>query len=247
MKAPMETMADSKRPNVLKVIHALEKEGESPPERLDEQALDPQLALLRAWQAERLSRTYADYLADERFRPACVFFLSDIYAPRDFSQRDRDFDHLHELLSRFLPEKMLRLLSQAISLNQMTYDLDHRMLYILVSELGMTDSLSPEVYLEAYQRCNNPAERLEQIEMMVAIVREVGIGARLPLVGSVLRLARRPALRWGWVDLYDFLERGYQAFQPIRDINPFVRVIEQREKRILEQIFSSKADPFQVV
>lgn len=240
-------MADSKRPNVLKVISALEKEGESPPERREERELDPRLGLLRAWQAERLSRTYADYLADERFRPACEFFLSDIYAPRDFSQRDQDFDRLHELLSRFLPEKALRLLSEAIALNQMTYDLDQRILHVLVDELGMQDSLAAEQYVQAYRRCNNQAARQEQIKMMIAIVREVGIGARLPLVRHALRLARRPALRWGWVDLYDFLERGYQAFQPIKDINPFVQSIEQREKRILEQIFSGTADPFQVV
>jgi hypothetical protein len=239
-------MADSKRPNVLKVISALEKEGESPPDRREERDLDPRLALLRAWQAERLSRTYADYLADQRFRPACEFFLSDIYAPRDFSQRDQDFDRLHALLCRFLPEKALRLLSEAIVLNQMTYDLDQRMLHVLVSELGMEASLTAELYVQAYRRCNNQAERLEQIEMMVAIVREVGLGARLPLVGFVRKLAGRPALRWGWGDLYEFLDRGYQAFQPIKDISPFVQAIAQREKRILEQIFSGAADPFQV-
>ena len=242
----MDPMAKSKRPNLLKMIHTLEEDGEAPPDRQDELPLDPQLALLRAWQAERLSRTYADFLADVRYRSACSFFLSDIYAPRDFSQRDRDFDHLYEVLSRVIPAKMLRLLRQAIALNQMTYDLDNRLLHILVSELGMDELLTPELYAEGYRRCNNYSERLEQIAALTAIVGEVGAGVHLPLVGSVLRLARRPALRMGWFELFDFLERGYQAFQPIKDVSPFVQAIEQREARILEHIYSRGADPFEI-
>ncbi len=101
---------------------------------------------------------------------------------RDFSQRDKDFEHLYELLSRFLPHAMLRLLHEAISLNQMTNDLDRRLLQVLEDHLGVEVLLSEESYAQAYRQCDNYAERLEQIERLVAIVREIGAGAQLRVV-----------------------------------------------------------------
>jgi hypothetical protein len=88
-----------------------------------EHKLEPSLARLRISQCERLERTYPDLLADPAFAPACHFFLTDIYGPRDFSQRDHDFERLHALLSRFLPDHMLRLLKHAIDLNALTAEL----------------------------------------------------------------------------------------------------------------------------
>jgi hypothetical protein len=44
-------------------------------EELAAEPLEPALALLKAWQSQRLARTYADLLATDRYRLACRFFL----------------------------------------------------------------------------------------------------------------------------------------------------------------------------
>jgi hypothetical protein len=234
---------DGKR-KFLRVIFDLDRESGAPPERTEAQPLDSALAWLRSWQVDRLARTYADFLADERYHSACSFFLSDIYGARDFSQRDRDFEHLYDLLSRFLPDVMLRLLQEAILLNRMTNDLDRKLLHVLEDQFGMENALTPESYAAAYRQCNNYVERLEQIERLVAIVREIGAGARLRLVGPTLRMLRVPAHRLGWFDLYDFLGRGYQAFLPMKEVEPFAQAIDQRERRILDRIYAGDPEPF---
>ena len=61
-----------------------------------------------------------------------------------------------------------------------------------------------------------------------------------------LKLAGGTARKAGWVELYDFLERGYNAFKRIKDVKAFVSTIEQRERRILAQIFAGEPDPFAV-
>src|SRR4051794_40704114 len=81
-------------------------------------ALNPQLTLLRTWQSQRLAQSYADLLADPHASPACRFFLSDIYAPRDFSQRDHDIERIYAYLVRVLPSQALQLLSTVIELNR---------------------------------------------------------------------------------------------------------------------------------
>lgn len=234
------------RRRFLQVILDLNRESGAPLERTEAQPLSSALALLRSWQVDRLARTYADFLADECYHSACGFFLSDIYGARDFSQRDRDFEHLYDLLSRFLPDVMLRLLREAILLNRMTNDLDRKLLHVLEGKFGMDNALTPESYAAAYRQCNNYAERLEQIERVVAIVREIGAGAQLRLVGPTLRLLRVPAYRLGWFDLYDFLERGYQAFLPMKEVEPFAQAIDQRERRILDRIYAGEPEPFNI-
>jgi hypothetical protein len=230
---------------VLVLLFELQHHSEAQQRKVADAGLDAQLALLRKWQSERLRRTYADLLAQEKYRPACEFFLSDIYAARDFSQRDHDAERLYEIFSRHLPVSALYLLAGAIRMNQLTNRLDHDLLQVLVNELGVAETITLQDYVEGYRRCNNFAERTEQIDLVVQNLREVGKVARNPLMGVAVRLARGPAQRAGWIEVYDFLERGYAALRNMRDLGNFVATIEQREKRILERIYAGHPHPFE--
>jgi hypothetical protein len=209
-----------------------------------EEGLDARLALLRGWQCERLAKTHADLLADARYGPAFRFFLSDLYAPRDFSKRDQDVERLYALLSRALPAQTLQLLAEVVELNRLTQRLDRVLSDVLAERLGVTDVITTQAYAEGYRLCDNYDERLRQIALIKTVLLQVGDGARLRLVGATMRLARIPAQRAGWGDLYDLLARGYAVFRPLRDVRTFVERIEQRELRLLERIYAADADPF---
>jgi hypothetical protein len=231
-------------PNYLKILHDLQHHREAQRQTVEECQVEPDLALLRAWQTQRLAHTYADLLADPKYAPACQFFLSDIYGPRDFSQRDSDAVRLHDLLSRFLPEMMLRLLGRAIQINELTSHLDAELARALVETLGVTDAITPELYAAGYRVCNNYDDRVRQIELLAGILTEVCEGAKFPLVGVTLKLVRGPALNAGWFEVYDFLERGYAAARHMKDVKYFVGTIHDRETLILERIFNGHGDPF---
>ena len=235
-------MSDTNK--LINLLVNLQDSDEVRRQSVETQVLAPQLGLLRAWQAQRLERTYTDLLADKQYAAACRFFLSDIYAARDFSQRDHDAERLHDLLSRYLPAYMLSLLADTIQLNQMTKQLDQALLHALVDELGVTDTISAGQYAQGYRICNNYAERLLQIERIVAILDEACLGARHALTGISLKLVRVPAQRAGWGELYDFLLRGYTASQPMRKVQYFTGAIRQRETQILDRIFANHPDPF---
>jgi hypothetical protein len=236
----------SNPPDTARLLHDLQHRDELRHQPVPESRLDPHLARLRTWQSERLARTYADLLADRHYRPACIFFLSDIYAPCDFSQRDHDFERIHAFLSRIVPPPMLQVLTDAIKLNALTNELDNRLLRVLVDDLGVTNTISPHLYAEGYRRCDNYAERVHQIDVITRLAAQVGEGAHFFGVGVALKIIRGPAHRAGWIEVCDFLERGYDAFRQMRDVKRFVSIIEQRETRILDQIFSGSPDPFAV-
>ena len=109
-----------------RILWELQNSEAAKHERIERDELEPQMKVLRTFQAERLARTYADLLATKRYGPACQFFLTDIYAPKDFSQRDHDAERIYHLMRKFLPERMLYLLAKVLELNNLTKTLDSR-------------------------------------------------------------------------------------------------------------------------
>ncbi len=210
------------------------------------EGLSPQMALLREWQSARLSRTHADLLASDEFGAASRFFLTDIYAPRDFTQRDHDIERMHRFMLKILPAKMLRPLTRAIELNTLTQNLDARLLDALVNELGMSDEITEAMYAEAYRICDNYDDRVRQIEMVSEIGRELSRIAHMPFIGPTVRLMHKPAYQAGWNELQDFLEHGLSAFKRMRHTEQFLDTIASRERLILDRIYARHPHPFDI-
>lgn len=238
--------SDSTPPTAKQLLHDLQHNEALQHQPITETGLDPHLALLRTWQSERLANTYADLLADKQYRPACEFFLSDIYAPRDFSQRDHDTQRIHDFLSRVFPAHTVQLLTDVVELNTLSTELDQLLVNVLVDQLKVTDRITVELYAEGYRLCDNLTAREHQIDLVTRVVTQVGEGARKRIIGVAMKLVRVPVYQAGWVDLYDFLRNGYDAFRQMRDVTTFVKIVEQRERRILSQIFSGHLNPLTI-
>ncbi|GAB4581067.1 MAG: hypothetical protein Fur0022_38140 [Anaerolineales bacterium] len=237
-------MSSSKSTGTAQIFRELITNPAARRKRVSGQELSPAIKLLRTFQSERLARTHADLLASPRYGPACRFFLTDIYAPRDFSQRDHDAETLYKLMNRFLPEDLLYPLALVLKLNHMTHDLDERLAEALVTRLGVTDTITPEQYAEAYRICDNYQEREKQIDMLLEIGARVDKLVKSPLTAPTLTMAKLPAKTAGWDELHNFLERGYQAFKHMNGSDYFLKTITTREKEILHRIFSAHPDPF---
>jgi hypothetical protein len=207
-------------------------------------AIDDSMLILRTWQSGRLAQTYADLLDSHRYSSACRFFLDEIYAPRDFSQRDQDIEYLYAIMSSFLPEFLIKVVRKAIELNDLTNELDLFLSHTLVESLGVTDQITPELYAEAYRLCDNFEARLHQIDLIGEVGRMVDRGTRIPLVGVTLHLAKHPARHAGWGELHKFLETGYTAFKHMGRAEKFLNTIQERERIILINIYDNRPDPF---
>jgi hypothetical protein len=213
-------------------------------EEIERSGLDPKMALLRVWQAERLARTYEDLLQQPRYRPACLFFLKDIYAARDFSQRDHDLETMYDFMRRFVPDAVSRPAALTIKLHRMTEQLDSQLLDVLVSQLGVVDSITVEQYAEAYRRCNNYRPRVEQIEAIVDICNHIDDIVRNPVTGPALKIARRPLRAAGYGEVVTFLERGYDSFKRMHGSHHFRKTLHERELDALDRMYAHDPDPF---
>jgi hypothetical protein len=235
-----------KPPSIFSILRPLSDIERLQHERQEDKPLDPHMALLKTWQSQRLARTYADLLASSRYRLACLFFLEDIYAPRDFSQRDHDVTEMYAFMQRFVPETLLRPLTKTIKLYDLTNHLDALLLDVLVHQVGITDQITEAQYAEAYRLCDNFTDRVRQIETIYQIGQQLDDIIRLPLTGTALRVAAVPSRRAGWTELVDFMERGFRAFSRMGGAKVFLDTIRKRERRILDQIYAHEPEPFKL-
>jgi hypothetical protein len=208
--------------------------------------ISPGLARLREWQSARIARTYHDFAVQPMFKPALDFFLTDLYGPHDFTQRDYDAERAYRFLSKVVPAEMLTMVTETRALIYLTYALDERLLGVLETEGEADAALTTARYADAYRRCDNIGERELQIDLTVRVLRAAADTARFPLARPALRMVRGPAHKAGWHELYGFLERGHSAFSKVKKPELLLTAIQARETKIMRHILSGAADPFEI-
>lgn len=199
------------------------------------------LRALQCFQVERLRRTYADFASQPRYCAALEFFVTDLYGPHDRSGRDRNLRKVLDQWARLLPERALQALGRALDLELLTHSLDVAMVDALQGEPS-----DVETYADAYRRAGRYEDRRRQIDLILGAGRDLAALIRIPALGTALRLARVPARMLGVMDLQQFLERGYEAFQQMGSADTLLQTIEQRETAIMRQLIESVPDPFRL-
>jgi hypothetical protein len=214
----------------------------APGRHVQMEAPDEDLLWLEEWQAERLAMTYSDLHAEDRYRPAVEFFLSDIYGAKDFSRRDDDIRRVYPVMARVLSEEAIGSITLAIDLHAMSQELDTEMVRVLREELGVERDLTAAAYGEAYRRVGRVADRRRQIELIVELGSVLDEVVPNPMLYSAVRLAHGPAHLMGFGELQDFVERGFVAFRHMRGADHFLDSVFQREMTIHRAIMDG-ADP----
>jgi hypothetical protein len=207
-------------------------------------AVEERRLALRAFQAQRLERTYPDLLASPRYGPAAAFFLSDLYGAKDVTARDEGVARILPMLVRVMPAAALDTIARAVELDALSERLD----LALVDELRRRDpavrAIGDAAYAAAYRAAGTRADR----ERQIALTGEIGAAldrlARKPLLGGALRMMEVPARQAALGALHDFLARGLQAFRHMRGAEEFLRIVDRRERLINERIFAGSGEPF---
>ena len=195
---------------------------------------------LRAWQAGRLSQTHADLLNSPRCGNAARFFLTDLYGPKDFSERDNEVERILPLLCTLLPPSGLEAIALAIEVDALTERLDAALINALKDQ-----TLDARTYAFAYRTSSLRAERERQLDLIGRTGRTLRRVAGTPFIGALLRMMRGPAHAAGLGELQAFLERGLAAFRAMGpEAEQFLATIKHRESALIERIYRGDTDPF---
>jgi hypothetical protein len=192
------------------------------------------LAAVKRYQAERLSATYADLASQPRYARATAFFLEDLYGEKDFSARDEEMLRIVPVMARVLPPSAVQTASLAIELEALTEALDQR-LAARVGEAPVTAA----TYAQAYRESSTVHERTRQIDLIEAVGQRLDALVRKPLVGTTLKVMRRPAQVAGLGSLQDFLERGFTAFRGMGSAREFLAALRARETALMRELLGA--------
>ena len=208
---------------------------------------DPRMAedrlRLRTWQADRLARTYRDLLDSKRYHDAARFFLTDLYGPKDFSERDHELERILPTLAATLHAAGIHTIALAIEVDALSEELDAAMVHELRRARAMA-KIDEKTYADAYRRCGHRAQRELQLRLIGEVGEALAALTRKPLVHAALRVMRMPAKLAGLAELHTFLEHGYNAFHRMGDPAEFLDTITTRESVILRQLYAGAARPF---
>ncbi|MGH6612347.1 MAG: FFLEELY motif protein [Burkholderiaceae bacterium] len=196
---------------------------------------------LKQWQIKRLRKTYADMLADDRYRAAAEFFLEELYGAKDVDRRDSEAQKVAPKLASLLPRRAVDALLLAIQLEEMSEQFDIEMSRDI--DLPITE----EKYAKAYRATGTKAERVRQIELADRIGKALEKLAKVPMLSGMLHMMKAPAAMWGLSHLHHFLESGFDAFVAMRGARDFLQATNRRELEINERLFAGDPDPFRPV
>jgi hypothetical protein len=198
---------------------------------------------VRRWQAQRLELSFNAFLQDPGTRPAARFFLNDVYGDHDFTRRDADIARVMPMMQGLLPQPLLASVADGIELGVLTHAFDLRMAAAL-ERSSRSRRLDEASYAQAYRTVGLPRLRGHQIGLIHRVGQGLGTALRMPKVGSLLRFSRLPAKAAGFGELQGFLERGFDAFAQLGDIDGFLDQIDRSERAISRRLFAGEADPF---
>ncbi len=193
---------------------------------------------LVVFQAERLKKTYADFLASERFASLTGFFFRDVYSTEDQTERDTQFKTLYEFFRRRLGEGLTRGIGELVELNDLSRSLDRELAKALraIARDGRVDD---EAYEEGYRRCDHYDVRVRQIDMLCRSIRYFRTLAERRTIGLVLAAVKKAAVLFGGRTVIGFLDRGYHAYRSVtaEETERFVRAVHDRESGRLNRIY----------
>jgi hypothetical protein len=200
---------------------------------IENEQLTASLTELQRWQCERLIVTYKNLLSNKKYNPAMMFFIDELYGPKDFSQRDDDIARIVPKMSKILPEKALQSLEKALHLNSLSLQLD----YTLLKQLNGSRTIDSQSYADAYRKSDNLAERSLQIDFIESLGSDLADVTNIIGIGILLKMSRKPAQLAGFLALHEFLEKGFNAFKKIGKIGDFINPIVETEKDIMQKLF----------
>ena len=199
----------------------------------------PIIHQLQHWQCERLLVTHDDLAQQKRYQKAMAFFVDELYGPKDFSQRDADLVRVIPKLAKVLPDKAMNAMDDALSLNALSFDLDMAMAQYLQAHFP-NEPINRDNYALAYRHVGRIDDRTHQIDIISHLGDQLADVVKIRGIGMLISLSRRPAKLAGLLALHEFLERGFDAFKALGDVQSFIQPVLVREKAIMQTLLSDE-------
>lgn len=210
-----------------------------------DEAFRAHLHALQAFQVRRLHHTHAALICDPVFHDATNLFLNDIYGGIDLMPMAREIERALPRAIRLLPDSVLNTSAMAAEVMTLIQELDEQLAALLFETRGVP-SITVDNYLAAFRDMGRMDDRLRQMTLAAELGHGLDKYVRSKIIFAAFRLANRPAHRYGFGILYDFLDRGFRVMRPMGSTHALFDRITQEERTLIIRIRDGEADPFRL-
>ena len=205
-------------------------------------ALRDAVRAIKGLQARRFAGTYRDLLASGPYAAPARFFLEELYSDKDYAERDAQFARIAGAIERFFPAPVVETSVGLARLHALTEELDHAMGRAWLASDAAQDEAHR--YVAAWRVVGRRDDRRSQLDVVLAIGRDMIRLTRTPGLRMMLRMMRGPASAAGLSSLQRFLETGFDTFGAMARgaaADEFLRIIGQREAALIAALFDAPA------
>ncbi len=213
------------------------EKAEEPASALDGASSDELFIVdqVRKIQVERLRQTYDDYFKNPEYTKISKYFFEQIYGAGDKASRDAAFNKIYEKLSAAVNPKRITRKTQLKQLNELTDELDLRVAREFIKS-RKKHALTLADFEACYRALNNKEEREQQLQLLMETTRFFHRLAHLPLLGFVIKPTQFAARALGVEYIMEFFMEGYRSFRSVKNAEPFMQAIEDREREYLNRL-----------
>lgn len=198
---------------------------------------------IQEWQSKRLQKTHNLLLQDERYQDATLFFLEDIYGGIDLTELSHQIERVMNKAFRILPEKVMTTSTYALEFNALSAELDEAMACFIFNEMGVVD-ITFDVYIEAFREAVDISLRHRQAALAKMLGQGLDKYVRSRLVYGTFKMVKRPAVKAGIGELYNFMDKGFDVMRPLGSAKGLIDAIVDEEVAIVDRIYEGNDDPF---
>lgn len=193
---------------------------------------------IKRFQAKRFEATYSDLLNHARYQGATRFFLQELYGEQDYTARDQQFARIAGTIARLFPQAVVETAAALAEVHALTEQLDDQMARQWVDTAGATPAGR---YVQCWRSVADCPARLRQLEIVLALGRDLDQLTRLRGLRSLLKMMRMPAATAGLSSLQRFLETGFDAFADMKGASEFLEFVGRRELEWIDSLFDDDA------
>lgn len=212
---------------------------------------DPVLAQrlkdVQLWQKQRMQTTHNDFFNQPLHRPMAAYFLNRLYGANDFDELALQIHRMIDnaaIVEKIIPMSALKTGDAAVELASLSIQLDELIAKYLLTKYPADYPLNDEIMRVAYLDCNQAEPRQHQMDLLEILGEKLDMYVRSKMVRTAFKLAKGLVVRYRVEAIYNFIDEGFKAMEPLNSAKSFVQVFIAKEREIIHAVHTGHPQPF---
>lgn len=211
--------------------------------------LAKRLAEVQTWQKQRMQKTHATFFAKPEHLLMTKYFMDRLYGAADFNVLAFQIRRLiknTKIVEKIIPANALKTGDAGVELARLSIELDEQVARLLLEKYPADQELTDEIMRQAYLELDQANDRLHQMELLELLGEKLDLYVRSRMVKAAFKMSKSLAYRYKVDPIYEFIDEGFKAMEPLDSAKSFVSVFTSKEREIIHAVHEGHPYPFQL-